>query len=184
MNNRCLAFLACCTMLSDRLPGAEPEAASAVISDAVIEKALTRPKTRGIRLRETSEAGESKGIDLNIPFELDSSELGPQAVVQLRQLETALKSSALAHDRFFVAGHTDAKGDAEYNRQLSLRRAAAVKDFLVGGGIEPERLQSSGEGESRLLTPDRPEDPINRRVEIRNLGRSEPAVPAGEPGGK
>jgi outer membrane protein OmpA-like peptidoglycan-associated protein len=160
---------------------AEPQATDAIVSGDAIEKALTRPqtdtltgtgagtKTRGIRVSDTA---RSKGvIDLNIPFELNSSGLQPQAIEQLRQLETALKSAALLHDRFLVAGHTDATGSAEYNRRLSLRRAAAVKDFLVGSGIEPERLQSTGEGASRLLAPDRPSDPVNRRVEISNLGR-------------
>jgi outer membrane protein OmpA-like peptidoglycan-associated protein len=147
---------------------AEPAAASDVVSGEAIEKALTRPKTRGIRIHETTET--KAVVDLNVPFELNSSELRPQAVEQLRQLEVALKSAALAHDHFLVAGHTDAQGAAEYNRQLSVRRAAAVKDFLVGSGIEPGRLQSTGEGESKLLTPDRPEDPVNRRVEISNLG--------------
>jgi outer membrane protein OmpA-like peptidoglycan-associated protein len=156
---------------------AEPQATDAIVSGDAIEKALTRPqtdaktgtKTRGIRVSDT--AGSKGVIDLNIPFELNSSELQPQAIEQLRQLEAALKSAALLHDRFLVAGHTDATGSAESNLQLSLRRAAAVKDFLVGSGIEPERLQAKGEGANRLLATDRPSDPVNRRVEISNLGR-------------
>jgi len=82
---------------------AEPQATDAVVSGDAIEKAVTRPqadartdtktKSRGIRISDTA---QSRGvIDLNIPFELNSSELQPQAIEQLRQLETALKAAAL-----------------------------------------------------------------------------------------
>ena len=70
-----------------------------------------------------------------------------------------------------MAGHTDAKGSAVYNKQLSLKRAEAVKRYLVGKGIDAGRLDTVGYGSERLLTPDNPQDPSNRRVEIRDLGR-------------
>jgi outer membrane protein OmpA-like peptidoglycan-associated protein len=95
----------------------------------------------------------------------------PQASVQLTQLEQALTSASLGKDRFVVAGHTDAKGSAEYNKTLSLKRAEAVKRFLVSKGMDAGRLETVGYGSERLLAPDRPEDPSNRRVEIRDLGQ-------------
>jgi OmpA-OmpF porin, OOP family len=148
-----------------------------VVSQQQIEQALAKPKTRGLTLRPTVEARATPPethelIDLNIPFELNSSELQQQAIVQLEQLESALKSEALSRYRFRVAGHTDAKGAAEYNRQLSLRRAETVKRFLVARGVDPGRLESAGYGKERLLMPQDPDNPANRRVEIRNLGES------------
>ncbi|MEO7774711.1 MAG: OmpA family protein [Steroidobacteraceae bacterium] len=160
---------------------AEPEAG--ITSQSQIEQALEpQPKTRGLRLRATSENSKSgEGIavaapvddgkiDLNVPFGLNSAELGPQAVVQLEQLQQALKSSALAQSRFLIAGHTDAKGDARRNQDLSLRRAKAVTTYLIARGVDATHLQAEGQGESQLLTPDDPENGVNRRVEIRNLG--------------
>jgi outer membrane protein OmpA-like peptidoglycan-associated protein len=144
-----------------------------VVSGQQIEQALSKPKSRGITLRavtETKGTAEPANIDLNIPFQLNSSELQPAASAQLEQLEAALKSESLAGDRFMVAGHTDAQGSAEYNRQLSLRRAETVKRFLVARGISPGRLESTGFGKDRLLHPDEPNAAANRRVEIRNLG--------------
>jgi len=140
-----------------------------VVSDSQIEQALRpQPKTRGLLVRATTETKQL--IDLNIAFEFNSSELQPQAAAQLKQLRSALTSESLIKDRFMVAGHTDAKGSAQYNQQLSIRRAEAVKRYLVDNGVGAERLQAVGYGSEHLASPDRPEDPSNRRVEIRNLG--------------
>jgi outer membrane protein OmpA-like peptidoglycan-associated protein len=149
-----------------------------VLSDQQIEQALqpaaqTRGFTpRGLMRRDTQESAPS--VNLNIAFEYNSSALKPQASAQLKQLQLALNSASLGKNRFLVAGHTDARGGASYNKQLSLRRAEAVKRFLVSNGIDASRLQAVGYGSERLLTPDRPDDPSNRRVEIRALQSSAP----------
>jgi outer membrane protein OmpA-like peptidoglycan-associated protein len=140
-----------------------------VVSDSQIEQALQpQPKTRGLFVRTKTETKQM--IDLNIAFEFNSSDLQPQAAAQLKQLRSALTSESLLKDRFMVAGHTDARGGAQYNQQLSIRRAEAVKRYLVDNGVGAERLQTVGYGSEHLALPDRPEDPSNRRVEIRNLG--------------
>jgi OOP family OmpA-OmpF porin len=100
--------------------------------------------------------------------------LTPQASAQLAQLEIALTSPTLGKDRFMVAGHTDAKGSAQYNKQLSQKRAEAVKSYLVSKGIDADRLDAVGYGSEHPLAPDRPEGPSNRRVEIKDLGEAHP----------
>ena len=159
---------------------AEPVAvrdSGAVLSGPQIEQALHPALTRsfvprGLTRRDAGDATQS--VNLNIPFEHHSSALMPQASAQLRQLQLALDSAALAKDRFIVAGHTDAKGSLRYNKLLSLRRAQAVKQFLVSNGIKAARLETMGYGSEHPLKPNRPGDPSNRRVEIRDLGSSEP----------
>jgi outer membrane protein OmpA-like peptidoglycan-associated protein len=150
-----------------------------VLTGEQIEQALQRPPaptrsfpTRGLSRRDT--AAHDQSVNLNVPFDSNSSALTPQASAQLAQLEIALNSATLSKDRFTVAGHTDAKGSAQYNKQLSQRRAEAVKGYLVSKGIDAKRLDAVGYGSERLLSPDRPEDPGNRRVEIRDLGEAPP----------
>ena len=93
---------------------------------------------------------------------------------QLRQLAAALQSESLTPYRFLIAGHTDASGDADYNRRLSGRRAETVRRSLIDAGIDPKRLDARGFGEDELLDPANPRSGANRRVEIRNLGAAQP----------
>jgi OmpA-OmpF porin, OOP family len=144
-----------------------------VLSNQQIQQALQAPVTRsfsprGLARRQSSDSGQS--VNLNVPFEHNSSALMPQAAAQLKELGLALTSASLGKDKFLVAGHTDAKGSAPYNKQLSLKRAEAVKRFLVSKGMNAGRLTTVGYGSEKLLAPERPEDASNRRVEIRDLG--------------
>ena len=67
-----------------------------------------------------------------------------------------------------VEGHTDSVGSDEYNRQLSERRAQAVRDYLVQQGISPDAIAASGFGKSEpVASNDTPEGrQQNRRVEL------------------
>jgi len=74
-----------------------------------------------------------------------------------------------------VAGHTDSRGDAEYNQRLSERRAKAVYDYLVENGVDESRLIGPiGFGETRPLVPNQNPDGSdnpqgraeNRRTEL------------------
>ena len=71
-------------------------------------------------------------------------------------------------DTFLVVGHTDTKGTKEYNLELSLKRAEAVKTILIRLGISSEKIKILGEGEGKLLvqTKDETKHPANRRAEI------------------
>jgi outer membrane protein OmpA-like peptidoglycan-associated protein len=169
------ALLCLVVIASASVFAADDENSKPILSNQQIEQALTSPAAltrsftpRGLSRRRASETDPS--VNLNIPFELNSSALKPQASEQLKQLELALTSDALGKDRFVVAGHTDAKGSAQYNKQLSLRRAQAVKQFLVAKGMDARRLDTVGYGSEKLLDPDRPDDSSNRRVEIRVIG--------------
>ena len=64
----------------------------------------------------------------------------------------------------------DAKGSAEYNQKLSERRADVVRRYLIAQfGIDKSRLTAKGFGKAQLLDPARPEDGVNRRVQVLNM---------------
>jgi outer membrane protein OmpA-like peptidoglycan-associated protein len=67
-----------------------------------------------------------------------------------------------------VFGYTDDVGTAEYNQQLSLRRAKAVQDYLVQSGIDPGIINVKGYGKTSPLVAGTSADnrAMNRRVEI------------------
>ncbi len=66
-------------------------------------------------------------------------------------------------------GHTDSVGSEQYNQRLSLRRAEAVKDYLVRNGIEASRIRVEGRGESDPVASNATAEgrAQNRRVELR-----------------
>ena len=148
-----------------------------------IEKALdpatqppAGPRTRGLMLNarpnERAEAAKAS-VSLPIQFAFNSAELSPTARGNLDLLGTALASPKFEGMKFSVVGHTDASGSDRYNEQLSRRRAETVARYLAANfPVQPSRLQVSGMGERKLLRPEAPEDPINRRVEVVNEGRA------------
>ena len=72
-----------------------------------------------------------------------------------------------------MEGHTDSVGDVGQNQSLSERRAAAVRQYLIGTfGVEESRLIAVGFGSSQLLVQTPPQTPEvrNRRVQIVNIG--------------
>jgi len=70
---------------------------------------------------------------------------------------------------FTIGGHTDSLGSVEYNKQVSLGRAEAVKDFLVKAGVNPKRLKTVAYGYTKPKFINKNtwgKTQLNRRVEI------------------
>jgi outer membrane protein OmpA-like peptidoglycan-associated protein len=113
-------------------------------------------------------------VDLAVYFEFDSADITSKAKATLDPLARALARPSLRGATIVLAGHTDATGKADYNRELSQRRADAVKDYLVSGQRRPmprKLLIAAGFGQTFLKDKGDPSSAINRRVQIINLGR-------------
>ncbi len=108
-------------------------------------------------------------LSLLIQFDFNSARVRPESQQSLATLSEALQSSELMNSRFAVEGHTDAKGDADYNQKLSEARAQAVRDFLKTRGVDQDRLVVAGKGATDLANSDQPFAAENRRVRIVNL---------------
>lgn len=132
--------------------------------DEIVDQLAPRPAatTRGLR----NLVPVVRQVDLVVQFDFDSARLQALSKPQLQRLAEAMNSTRLATTRFKVQGHTDAKGTAAYNDDLSARRARTVAEFLQTHGVTADRLQAEGKGASDLLDPTRPESPDNRRVRI------------------
>lgn len=121
------------------------------------------------------EVDRGRSVYLTVFFAGDTAVLTPVARSQLKALGEALSSTTLTPHRYLVAGHTDADGPALRNRDLSARRADAVRRYLVNTfGIRSDRLLVHGFGEQRPRAS-LARDPVNRRVEVA-LIVSAPAV--------
>lgn len=122
---------------------------------------------RGLKVLNDPIANPPNAATFHVTFAYDSAELTSDAMITLDQAGFALADPKLSTYRFTIAGHTDAKGSQEYNRFLSERRATSVRDYLVKQHRVPlSRLAVIGYGKLHLIDPDRPEDPVNRRVQL------------------
>lgn len=112
---------------------------------------------------------QKKLVLRGVQFEYNKAEIRPDARPILDEAIATLKEHAEV--RVSIEGHTDSIGSEAYNQRLSERRAQAVADYLVAGGIALERLQIVGWGETRPLAPNDTEAgrAENRRVELRPL---------------
>lgn len=117
----------------------------------------------------TEAAADAPSVSLAIQFEYNSARVSAASRKTLQQLVQALQSPELAAYRFRIEGHTDAKGQAGYNRKLSQARADEVRQLLVAQGVAAARLSSIGMGASQLALPSQPFAAENRRVRIVNL---------------
>lgn len=112
----------------------------------------------------------AKGASVNIygiNFDFDRATLRPDSKPSLDEIAKVL--GARPDLKLKVVGHTDNRGSAPYNQDLSQRRAAAVVSALVQNyGIAPARLAPEGAGMSRPLAANDTEEgrAKNRRVEL------------------
>lgn len=149
--------------------------------DAAFIDTLKSPTTRSLSMGERNKvaaiSAERPSIDLEIPFDLNSARIGPQALPAVKNLGAALARPELRGGTFLIAGHTDAKGSDVANQALSERRAAAVKQYLVQNyRIPAENLVSVGFGETKLKNTANPTAGENRRVQATNLTETKSAA--------
>jgi outer membrane protein OmpA-like peptidoglycan-associated protein len=178
LGRRTAAGIFVCVLALPVAPAAFAQAAPDYTAGSIVEhfSKLREPhqqkaKTRSVFIgasgfSQSDEAAQDEKFNLLITFEYNSDRLTPAARRNLDEFARALVDPALADARFVVEGHTDATGPADYNLDLSRRRAASVVTYLVDHGIDPARLEAQGFGETKLRS-DRPDDPVNRRVETR-----------------
>jgi OmpA-OmpF porin, OOP family len=122
----------------------------------------------GARVDATGCIIESQTIALsNVAFELGSANLTASSRDALNRIAASLK--AQTDLRIEIAGHTDSQGAVAYNMDLSQRRADAVRDYLIGEGVDEAQLQAKGYGPHEPVADNGTASgrAMNRRVEFR-----------------
>lgn len=150
-------------------PAAAPEAAPAPAPVAP-ERPAPQPPVAAEKITYSAEA----------LFDFDKSVLKPQGRQILDELVSKVQGINL--EVMVAIGHTDSIGSDAYNQRLSMRRAEAVKAYLVSKGIEQDRVATEGKGEKQPVASNKTREgrAQNRRVEIEVVGTR--TVPAGQGG--
>jgi len=140
---------------------------------------LRRPLTRSLSVQEREEISEIvrelPSIDVDINFDYASAVIGPRAQSALAAIGRVLRDPEFKDNVLLLAGHTDAKGSERYNQRLSVRRAEAVKRFLVEKfGLAETSLVTVGYGKDGLKNEADPFAAENRRVQVYKFSREPP----------
>ena len=103
-------------------------------------------------------------------FGFDRAVLKDEGKQKLDDIVNQLDGVAL--EVIVAVGHTDSVGPEAYNQRLSVRRAEAVKAYLVSKGIEANRVYTEGKGEAQPVADNKTKEgrAKNRRVEIEVVG--------------
>ena len=103
-------------------------------------------------------------------FDFDKAVLKPEGKAKLDDVVSKLGTVNL--EVIIAVGHTDSVGTDAYNDKLSLRRAEAVKAYLLSKGVEANRVYTEGKGEKQPVADNKTAEgrAKNRRVEIEVVG--------------
>ncbi len=103
-------------------------------------------------------------------FDFDRAVLKNEGKAKLDDLVSKVRGVNL--EVVIAVGHTDATGGNAYNQRLSVRRAEAVKAYLVSKGIEANRVYTEGKGEGQPVADNSTREgrAKNRRVEVEVVG--------------
>ena len=136
---------------------------------APVAVAVAAPATAPAPATAVAPGGPPPSLSLAIQFETNSAQVRPESGRVLGNLVAAMQSPDLKGVRFAIEGHTDARGAAAANQQLSQHRAEEVRLYLIALGVHPARLKAVGKGATDLANPLDPGAAENRRVRVVTL---------------
>ena len=138
----------------------------AIIGDHAGETFAVSDEKIGKDFAAALAASPVKPISFLLYFDVGGAKLTPESEASIPKVLEAIAQRPAAD--VSVIGHTDTAGVAETNEQLGLTRARFVAELIANAKIESERVAVESHGEKNLLvpTPDNTAEPRNRRVEV------------------
>ncbi|WP_161622642.1 OmpA family protein [Cesiribacter andamanensis] len=140
----------------------------------ILSRTLKIPEQSGSLARTVPLALSMKPIQVgissimaNIFFDFGKASLRTESIGELERIRDFLQNSPKI--KIQINGHTDNVGDPTYNKQLSLKRAEAVMNYLLQNGVSASRLTVMGYGQERPIVSNDDEEggrAMNRRTEI------------------
>lgn len=105
-------------------------------------------------------------------FDFNKWELKPEGKEKIKAYRETAKAELSAASKVKITGHTDGVGKADYNMKLSVKRAEAVRDYLVSLGGDASKMEVSGEGMAKPIADNKTAEgrAKNRRVEVEIVG--------------
>ena len=141
-------------------------AAGAIIGDQMDRQA--RELKQNIPGATVERVGEGIQVTFasGLLYDFDSDAVKPTARTNLQSLSQSLDK--YPGSDLLILGHTDSVGTDDYNKRLSVRRADAAAEYLVGQGVDRSRIATGGLGEEEPIAPNDTPDgrSRNRRVEV------------------
>ena len=148
--------------------GAIGAAGGAVVGNALDRQEAQLRRTVGDERVRITNTGDRLILTMpqDILFATDRADVSPALRDDLMAVAASLND--FPDTTVQVLGHTDSTGSADYNQRLSERRANAVADVLMEGGVPFSRIRTIGRGEDQPVASNLTEEgkAQNRRVEI------------------
>ncbi|NBO37295.1 OmpA family protein [bacterium] len=147
------------------------------VTETSVVKSKTQIQKKIVTIREQSVV-ENENVSFifdsqMINFKFNSADLTDRSKAFVSGLGQIFSAQHSDWQKLTVEGHTDSKGNTQYNKKLSQRRAETVKSVLVESGIPDGDIEAIGYGKERLMiNPEKSEIDYarNRRVEIKLKG--------------
>jgi OOP family OmpA-OmpF porin len=105
-------------------------------------------------------------------FGVNKAELSTEGKQKIKEYREQARAELSSAKTVKITGHTDSSGAAEYNQTLSVKRAEAVRDYLISLGADASKMEVTGMGEDKPIADNKTAGgrANNRRVEVEVTG--------------